>query len=229
MLAIVHDFGLEVNEYAKRGRQIPIYKPASCPACESPRLTSLGVRLRLAWLVGEAAAKELYVRRLECTARGGCGRCFTVLPSFLHPYRRYVVDEFQPVVEARFEQCLSFGKMERTLPSPPVASTQRAWTASFMAAAGVWLAELTGWFTRWNPEAVLARAVEESDTAGLIALAILSLDWMRSQQGAGPVERTRWLRELWSWGAVRCGPLFPPTRSRAGPRDGPGQPPDHAP
>lgn len=212
---IVADFGVGVNEYAAFGRQIPIYKPSSCPKCGATGLRSHGVRRRVAWLA--LVALLLYVRRLRCASRAGCGATFTVLPHFLHPRRRYVLDEFQRSIDARVGEGQSFAAMEKELPEPPAPSTRREWVTAFEAAAARWLAELTGWFTKWNPAAVLARASEKGPAPGLVAMAIPALDWIRSQRGQPPVDKSLWLQELWLWGAVRCGQLFGPTRNRAGP------------
>lgn len=214
MRQIVVDFGLNVNGYAALGRQIPCHKPETCPACDRARtLVSHGLRSRVAWVAKDVWL--VFVRRLRCAARGGCGVVFTVLPSFLYPFRRYVLSETATVLEARFLEDFSFAALaERfTFPSP---TTQRAHVAAFAAAAPIWLPELCGKFALSNPEMTLDREVEGSGPRGLLTMAIHGLDWFRELRNLGPVPRTAWLEELWLWASVRIGARLFPTRNRSG-------------
>ena len=161
----------------------------------------------------------LYLRRLKCLKRkGGCDATCTVLPSFLHPRRRYLLEEIQPVLKLRFVEEQSYRKMEESLPSPPAPSTQRDWVRSYSLAAGFWLLNLVSWFVRMNPGMALSRSLEKGAPAGLLAQAVLCLDWQLNRRGLPLVEERRVLEGLWLWGSRNLGGLLlPPTRCRAGP------------
>jgi hypothetical protein len=178
-------------------------------------LVSHGLRKRTAWA---AVAYVLLLWRWKCWSRGGCGRVFTVLPSFVHPCKRYVLAQIVPVLEARFLEGLSLDAVDRRIQAlRPAASTQRDWMWGFAQAAGLWLDALSGWFARWNPATVLPRAAEAGAARGLVAQAVHALDWMRGERACMPVEPARWLQELWLWGSVRLSERLFSTRSRAGP------------
>lgn len=215
MRQIVFDFGLDVNAYAALGRSIPHFKPNCCPVCgRSCTLLSQGLRRRGAWTADFDAT--IFVRRIRCLARGGCRASFTVLPSFVHPGHRHVLAVLAPVLQARFVERRSFEAIARGQ-DIPAASTQRDLLRAFVASAPGWLSVLCRELGLSHPEMVVDRRVEEGGPHGLVAMAIQCLDWFRSLRGDGPVPKTRWLEELWLWGAVRlAGPLFSP-RNRAGP------------
>lgn len=210
---IVRDFGLSVNDYAQLGRDVPVYEPDACPGCGlKGRLVGHGLRERGVWLLALAVVVIIYVRRLRCSrARGGCGGVFTVLPGFVHPYKRYALEVAQPIVMQRFLNHLSFLKLATTVDGP-APSTQRNWARSFQRAAGAWLEQVAHRWARWIPEMALPRQVESGAPAGLLACAALCLDDVRAELGLGPVKESELLSSLWSWGAERLDRLlFPPT------------------
>lgn len=197
--------------------------PAQCPNCvEVGTLVSHAVRKRSVWLTKSAFAIFIYVRRLKCSMRKGgvkrgCGRTFTVLPSFLHPFRRYALREIQPVLQRRFVEKLSYGAMERSS-STPAASTQRDWVRSFTLSACFWLQIFVSKFAELNPGMALPRFLEQGSQAGLLAFAIICADWLRVQQARSLVEKTEVIEVLWLWGSLAVKRLLlPPTRCRAGP------------
>jgi hypothetical protein len=210
---IVRDFGLSVNGYSQLGQDVPIYKPDACPGCGlKGGLVGHGLRARGVWLLTLVAVVTIYVRRLRCSpARGGCGGVFTVLPGFVHPYRRYGLEVMQPVVLQRFGSRLSFRQVEAVVDGP-APTTQRNWARSFQAAAAGWLQQLAHMWAQWSPEMALPRLVESGAPAGLLTCAALCLDDVRAQLGQGPLEEAELLSSLWSWGAERLDRLlFPPT------------------
>lgn len=212
---IVVDFGLHVNDYIALGRSLPHFKPQTCPKCgRAGTLLSHGLRPRVVRVAGRR--DELFVRRLKCLARGGCRVVFTMLPSFLHSYRRCIIPEITPVLEARFVEGLSFEQIARRFPST-AATTLRELIKAFSWSAPAWLSELCKQLALVNPEMALDRRTETGGPQGLVAMAIHALDWFRQARGRAPVEQTRWLEELWLWGVVRpLEHLFSPN-SRAGP------------
>ncbi len=201
-----------------------MYKPSECPnCCEVGTLIGHGVRKRSVWLRMSIFGIFIYVRRLKCLRRKsgkkrGCGRSFTVLPSFLHPLRRYALREIQPVLQRRFVEKLSYGAMERSA-SSPAASTQRDWIRSFTLSACLWLRIIVAQFAELNPGMVLPRFLEQGTQAGLLAFAIVCADWLRAQQNRPPVEEMEVIEGLWLCGRMAVKSLLlPPTRCRAGPQ-----------
>jgi hypothetical protein len=139
-----------------------------------------------------------------------------MLPSFLHSYRRSIIPEIAPVLEARFVEGLSFGQIARRFPSA-ASTTLRDLISAFSQSAPTWLSELCQQFALVNPEMTLDRGTVAGGPQGLVAMAIHVLDWLGQVRGRAPVDQTRWLEELWLWGAVRpLEHLFSPN-SRAGP------------
>lgn len=219
---IVHCFGVDVNGYAAFGRRPPSYKPDSCPHCSRcGTFVNHDIRERAAW--SKDLRRVVFIRRIECSSRGGCERKFTVVPSFLYPRRRYVLAEFEPVLETRFGRGLSFQELDRRLRpqvySRPAASTHRDWCRAFKASAERWLAELVAWWTCLDGESVLPPSLRVGHGLGLIAMTLSCLDVLRHDVPAPASEPTEtgWLETLWLWGAVRVPePLFSP-RNRGSP------------
>ena len=213
MRIIVREFGLTVNEYAQLGQDVPVYKPDACPGCgRKGLLVGHGLRKRNIWLLLAVMALVIYVRRLRCPPRrGGCGGVFTVLPSFVHPFKRYLLQAMEPVVMERFVKLRALRTLEEVLEGP-APSTQRNWLRAFREAAGPWLEQLARRWARLIPEMALPRQVESGAPAGLLACAALCLDNVRAELGLGPVQESELLSSLWSWGAERLDRLlFPPT------------------
>lgn len=215
MRAIVHDFGLDVNAYAALASDPPRYVPLNCPACAcAGRLWGHGVRARVAWL-SLGAVLEVFVRRLLCSC---CGRSFTVLPSFLHPRRRYVLEVIEETVAARFDEPMaSFADLEAP-PGGPAGATQRDWCTSMSLSAGLWLSQLTCWLASRNPSVLLSSRARRSVVAGLLALMVHSVEWSAGLLDTTPLRSGEVLERLWLWGnSIVCSDLLPPTRCRAGP------------
>ena len=215
MRVIVHDFGIGVNMYSSFGRDVPLWNPDRCPLCRRPGLQSHGTRLRGVWLRAGTTAIEIFVRRLKCVrcpkARPGArSSTFTVLPSFVHPFKRYLLSEMEDVVQQRFTTGHSFSKIERANPRP-APSTQRAWCQSFRAAAPSWLPSLIAWLVPRRPVALI-RPVTRDAAVGLLAMAVHALEvWDVALDASCQV-----LPPLWTWGGTGgCCALLPPTRSRA--------------
>lgn len=215
MRAIVFDFGLDVNAYAALGPRPPWYKPPNCPTygCVG-QLRGHGVRARTAWL-SAGGALEIFVRRLFCPC---CRHSFTVLPGFLHPRRRYVLEAIEETVTARFiEPRASYAEMEAP-PGGPAPSTQREWCASISLNAEDWLSRLTHWLARVNPTVVLSIQARYCVVAGLLALMVHGAEWSGCMVTATPLRGGEVLERLWLWGnTIVCRDLLPPTRCRAGP------------
>lgn len=219
---IVHGFGVDVNGYAAFGRRPPSYQPERCPHCgRCGTFVSHDIRERAAW--SKDSRRVVFIRRIKCSSGGGCRRVFTVLPSFLYPRRRYVLAEFEPVLEARFGQKHSFQELDQRLRpevySRPAASTHRDWCRAFRMSARRWLAELAAWSSRLDGESVLPPGVLVGPELGLLAMTLSCLDALLQVVPVPASERkeTGWLEALWLWGSVRVPePLFSP-RNRGSP------------
>lgn len=212
---IVHDFGVDVNAYAAFGTRPPLFRPSTCPACmATDTLWSHGVRARCVWLGGRAVAVEITVRRLRCR---GCSRTFTVLPCFVHPRRRYALQDVQDVVVARFIEGHSFSKIEDCLIAC-APSTQRDWCKAFSVHASVWLASLMAWLSQLNAGATLPVRTRSGSAPGLLAAAVHCFDWIDDLVAGHGSAADRLLESLWLWGSSRVKvPLLASTRCRAGP------------
>jgi len=167
------------------------------------------------WTSSHAHAIGIHVRRLKCSA---CGATFTVLPSFLHPFRRYPLATIQEIVVQRHGEKRTYREIEDALPSP-AASTQREWADAWEVSAPGWLSILTAWFSTVDPTITLDRHVSGGEAAGLVATALHCLDWLANFLLLRHSVSDRLLETLWLWGAARVGQLLlHPTRCRAGPK-----------
>jgi hypothetical protein len=215
MRVIVYDFGLDVNAYEVFGPHPPSYVPSSCPACTcAGRLCGHGVRARVAWLsTGEAL--EIFVRRLRCSC---CRHSFTVLPSFLHPRRRYVLETIEETVVARFvEPKATFLEMESP-PGGPASATQRDWCKSISLSGDSWFSGLTHWLATVDRTLVLSFRAQLCAVAGLFALMVHSSLWSDDLLDTRSLRQGEVLERLWLWGnSIIRTDLLPPTRCRAGP------------
>lgn len=215
MRVIVYDFGLDVNAYASLGPHPPKYTPSNCLACDCDgRLCGHGVRARVAWL-SAGGVLIVFVRRLRCSC---CRHSFTVLPSFLHPRRRYVLTTIEETVVARFgEPPSSFAEME-SLPGGPASATQRDWCKSISESADKWLSMLLHWQATLDHAVVISFRARQCAVAGLLALMVHTAAWYGDLAEATPLESGAVLERLWSWGnSILGSDLLPPTRCRAGP------------
>ncbi|HEY4000999.1 MAG TPA: hypothetical protein VGO93_19175 [Candidatus Xenobia bacterium] len=156
---------------------------------------------------------ELFVRRLICR---GCPKrrpgtksvTFTILPNFLHQFKRYVMEEIDTVVQGRFSNDLSLRALEQRIPVCPAPSTQQDWCQGFWGAAPLWLPALLAWLGARKAIAV-GRRVAQDAAAGLLETAVQAQSvWRRPEDE--PL-----LVSLWTWGSIpRLPALLPPVRRR---------------
>ena len=119
------------------GALFPI--PGVCPKCGA-----VGVLIRWGfykrWVYTGTERFTIWIQRVRCNA---CEHTHSLLPDFLHPYRRYVVSLLQHIVSLYLFGGLGVGRLLKCLPCPnPPRSTAREWITSFAYGAGELLFDL---------------------------------------------------------------------------------------
>ncbi len=95
-----HDFGIDVQTYADRGKENDFPLVKHCPHCQSPRaLYRHGCYERYA-LTAEGEYR-LWIARYRCRE---CRKTVSVLPSFLLPYFQYTLSVIWQVVKEWLEK-----------------------------------------------------------------------------------------------------------------------------
>ncbi len=107
--------------------------PRVCPHCGAVAvLIRWGTYQRQAWT--GLTVYWIRVQRVRCKA---CKRTHSLLPDFLHPYRRYVVARMQQVISWYLLAGLGIDRIIERLPGQgPDRSTVREWITSFAYGAG---------------------------------------------------------------------------------------------
>lgn len=136
-MVIVQPFFGSVKEYiaASQGQRPVFSLPEQCPHPDCQETGSLirwGTYTRTA--ITGTADYRLPVQRVRCKA---CGRTHSLLPDFLHPYRRFVIALLQQVTALYLLVGLGWRRLLRELPEDgPAHSTVREWVGSFAYGAG---------------------------------------------------------------------------------------------
>jgi hypothetical protein len=117
---IVTDFGDDVHTYLDQCAHLDFPRPAACLVCQVVgRMIGHGFYFRKA-LVVAGEANSVPIKRWICDA---CHHTVALLPSFLLPYRHYLLAVIQAVVITRFEDGAPGGKwpggVARTGPRRP--------------------------------------------------------------------------------------------------------------
>jgi hypothetical protein len=138
---IVQHYPHSAKHYAEAspspGVLFPI--PNTCPACGAVNLLiRWGFYERWVYMGDERFT--ILIQRVRCNA---CEHTHSLLPDFLHPYRRYVVSLLQRVVFLYFFAGLGIERLTEHLPcQKPPRSTAREWITSFAYGAGRLLLDL---------------------------------------------------------------------------------------
>jgi hypothetical protein len=136
-VVIVQGFTGSVKEYiaASQGAEPVFSLPEQCPHPDCQAAGSLirwGTFTRTA-ITGETDYR-LPVQRVRCKV---CGRTHSLLPDFLHPYRRFVIALLQQVISWYLIIGLGWRRLMRAVPKDgPAPSTVREWVDSFAYGAG---------------------------------------------------------------------------------------------
>jgi len=140
-MVIVQHYPHSAKHYAEAspspGVLFPI--PDTCPACGAVNLLiRWGFYERWVYMGDERFT--ILIQRVRCNA---CEHTHSLLPDFLHPYRRYAVSLLQRVVFLYFFAGLGIERLTEHLPcQKPPRSTAREWITSFAYGAGRLLLDL---------------------------------------------------------------------------------------
>lgn len=130
-----------------------------CPVCGKP-LKYRDKRVRV-YRSYNGEKHRLIIRRLKCGTEGGCGRLHTELPAFIVPYKQYVSEIIENVVDGVSTPS------DLTTEDYPCEKTMQRWNAWFFF--NFLLLEMTARFLRCRTAAFR----EHVQKAGVSALALL--------------------------------------------------------
>lgn len=136
-MSIVVDFGCTVQQYAAQVHELVFPRPSGCPLCQA--LNSLiGHGFYPREPLDQDQTYRILIKRWRCK---GCHRTTSSLPSFLLPFRHYLLAVIQQVLTARHEDEASHAQVAqlcgpRGFPSP---RTLGRWLHSFADQAPRWL------------------------------------------------------------------------------------------
>jgi hypothetical protein len=147
-----------------------------------------------------------WIKRWLCKE---CGKTVSALPDFLLSFRHYLLRVIQRVMEARFEQKLSWEEIEANFSKAglPALRTIQRWCKSFGGEASRWLGRVQETLARQDSSSTWLDPQGEAPRAQTAAEALLTasehlLAWGKTQwaetMGYGRNERMRF---LWLWGA----------------------------
>lgn len=136
-MAIVAHFDGSIDEYQVRFAAWVIQvRPARCPHCGQGVCILWGSYQR--WVYTDTDRTRIRIERVVCVA---CGVSDALLPSFVHPYRRYTLVLIQSAITLALDggiwgQALvdAIARYDR-----PVPATLREWVWSFVRSAAAWL------------------------------------------------------------------------------------------
>lgn len=206
-MAIVTDFGCDVQTYADKFDRLCFPRPKVCLHCQAVDVF-IGHGYYQRKPLDQQRAYRIWVKRWLCKA---CRRTVSLLPSFLLSFRHYLLEVIQQVVVARFEDDGSWKQVLQrcTWLDAPAERTVKRWCRSFATHAPSWLSDVQQTLSLQDAALPWLDAVGEPTkprhTAGaLLRAATHLLAWAK----------TRWsdvlsyglndrLRFLWLWGHGR--------------------------
>jgi hypothetical protein len=203
---IVIDFGADVQRYVAQAAQLNFPRPDVCPTCRvAGRMIGHGFYPRKA-LLAAGPGYRVPIKRWFCDA---CHHTVALLPSFLLPYRHYLLEVIQAVVITRFEAVASWTQVaqhcaQEGAPSP---WTIGRWCEAFAEHAASWWAAVQQTLAEQDAGSPLLDPLGENAgpqdaPRALLHAALHLLAWAK----------TRWVelahygltdrfRVLWHWGA----------------------------
>jgi hypothetical protein len=193
---IVTDFGADVQADLDQVEQLNFSRPAACPHCQVVgRMIGHGFYPRKALAVAQVYGVPL--KRWICAA---CHHTVALLPSFLLPYRHYLLAVIEAVVLTRFEESATWAQVAQrcSLHEAPSPRTIGRWCDAF--AVQQTLAEHDAGSPVLDPLGEVAgpRAAPRA----LLHIAVHLLAWAKTRwpelADYGLKDRFRF---LWHWGA----------------------------
>ncbi len=136
-MSIVVDFGCTVHQYATQFHELVFPRPSGCPLCQA--LNSLiGHGFYPREPLDQDQAYRILIKRWRCK---GCHRTTSSLPSFLLPFRHYLLAVIEQVLVSRHEQQVSHAQVaQQCAPEGfPTPRTLGRWISSFANQAPRWL------------------------------------------------------------------------------------------
>lgn len=206
-MAIVTDFGCDVQTYADTFDRLCFPRPKVCLHCQAVD-AFIGHGYYPRKPLDQQQAYSIRVRRWLCKA---CRRTVSLLPSFLLSFRHYLLEVIQQVVVVRFEDDGAWKQVLQrcTWRDAPSERTVKRWCQSFAAHASHWLAAVQQTLSLHDAKLpwldALGEPTEPRHTAGaLLRAATHLLAWAKTHWidviSYGLNDR---LRFLWLWGHSR--------------------------
>lgn len=136
-MAIVAYFDGSVDEYQVRMLTwVEQVRPACCPHCHVGVCILWGSYAR--WVYTDTDRIRIRIERVMCVV---CGVSAALLPSFVHPFRRYTLSLIQRAISLALLQGV-WGQALVDAIGPyhqPAPATLREWVCSFAQTAATWL------------------------------------------------------------------------------------------
>ena len=207
-MAIVVDFGRTVQEYLEQFQRIVFPRPSVCPICQALH-SLIGHGFYQRKPLDQDHAYRISIKRWRCQ---DCHHSTSCLPSFLLPFRHYLLAVIQQVLLARHEQQASRTQLsQQCAPAgAPSPRTLGRWLTAFADQAPRWLAAVQETLAHHHAASPLLDPLGPKAGPKSIPAALLF--------AAGPLltfAKTRWaelahhqpadrVRFLWHWGGARC-------------------------
>jgi hypothetical protein len=201
---IVADFQCDVKEYVEHFGQLVFPRPEVCPHCHAVHLfIGHGFYPRKPFSLTRAFWAR--IKRWLCKA---CRHTLSLLPGFLLRYRHYLLDVIQDVILARFEDGVSWTRVDQrcTVDGCPSLRTLHRWCVSFAEQAPVWWAAVQETLAHHDAGSPTLDPLGENAgpyaaPAALLHAAIHLLAWAKTHwPEVVPYGRDDRLRFLWHWG-----------------------------
>lgn len=204
-MAIVADFGPDVQEYITESRQEYAPRPEECPYCgRKGNLIGHGYYWRKPR--DQLQVYRLKVKRWRCKE---CKRTVSVLPNFLLRYRHYLLEVIAAILALRLEGLVSWAVILASKASEgyPAMRTIQRWCSSFWEQAGRWLKAVQEWLAQQDSRSSWLDAQGEGLQRSNAAQALLGvsehlLAWAKTQwTELADYGLNKRLHFLWQWGA----------------------------
>lgn len=204
---IVTDFGEDVQAYLDQFEQLNFPRPTVCLVCQVVgRMIGHGFYPRKALAVAQVYG--VLIKRWICDA---CHHTVALLPSFLLPYRHYLLAVIQTVVLTRFEERATWAQVAQqcSVNEAPSPRTIGRWCEAFADHAATWWTAVQQTLAEHDAGSPMLDPLGESagprdPPRALLHAALHLLAWAQTRwtelADYGLKDRFRF---LWHWGASR--------------------------